>query len=128
MVGRRTRAGACADDQDGGGAAPQTVSQPFRVDTSQSRQSEIVQVCPDRETFLGRKPIPKRSFLDTCAYLGYVYGERRWRGTDDEFLYTWDALHGEIEVYNARGRHVGVADAVTGGRIKPARKGRRIRV
>lgn len=77
---------------------------------------------------MGRKPIPKPSFLDTCEYVGYVYGERRWRGTSDEFLYTWDALHGEIEVYNARGRHIGVADAVTGARIKPARKGRRIRV
>jgi hypothetical protein len=29
---------------------------------------------------MGRKPIPKPSFLDDCEYLGFVHGERRWRG------------------------------------------------
>ena len=42
-------------------------------------------------------------------------------------LYTWDVLHGEIEIFNLRGRHLGVADPMTGDLIKPARKGRRIR-
>lgn len=47
---------------------------------------------------------------------------------DDDVIYTWDSLHGEIEAYNARGYHLGVIDALTGEPIKPARKGRRIRV
>lgn len=77
---------------------------------------------------MGRKPVPKPSFLDSCRYLGFVSGERRWRGMDDDVIYTWDSLHGEIEAYNARGYHLGVIDALTGEPIKPARKGRRIRV
>lgn len=77
---------------------------------------------------MGRKPIPRHGFLDTCDYLGYIYGERRWRDPEGDFIYTWDGLHGELEVYDARGHHLGAADPMTGERIKRARKGRRIRV
>jgi hypothetical protein len=45
-----------------------------------------------------------------------------------DLLYTWDPLHGEIEVFTVRGRHVGVIDPLTGQQIKPAKKRRRIRV
>ena len=41
---------------------------------------------------------------------------------------TWDSLHGEVEVYNRRGRHVGTKDATTGVWIKNAVRGRRIDV
>jgi len=41
---------------------------------------------------------------------------------------TWDGLHGEVEVYNARGKHVGVKNAVTGVWLKDAIRGRRIDV
>jgi hypothetical protein len=74
---------------------------------------------------MGRVPLPKPSFLDDCEYPGDIYGERRWRGPDGQ-LYTWDGLHGEIEVYVRRGRHQGVADATSGERVAPARRGRRI--
>ena len=77
---------------------------------------------------MARKPIPKPGFLDRCDYLGYIYGERRWRSCHGGNLLTWDALHGEIEAFDPRGHHTGVLDAVTGERIKPMRKGRRIRV
>ncbi|MFL5282558.1 MAG: colicin E3/pyocin S6 family cytotoxin [Rhodopila sp.] len=77
---------------------------------------------------MGRKPIPSPGFLDRCEYLGYIYEERRWRSRRDNLLYTWDSLHGEVEVYNSRGEHRGVLDAVTGEEIKPARRGRTIRV
>jgi hypothetical protein len=77
---------------------------------------------------LSRKQIPRPGFLDTCAYLGYVYGERRWRSSRGGLIYTWDSLHGEIETFNSRGDHLGVLDALTGVPIKPARKGRKIRV
>lgn len=49
------------------------------------------------------KPIPKPGFLDSCESLGYIYGERRWRSPDGRYLYTWDALHGELEVFDKRG-------------------------
>ncbi len=45
---------------------------------------------------MGRVPIPKPSFLDDCEYLGYIYGERRWRGSGG-LLFTWYGFHGEIE-------------------------------
>ena len=77
---------------------------------------------------MGRKPIPKPGFLDTCEYLGYIYGERRWRSQDGRHLLTWDSLHGEIEVYNRIGKHVGAMDPITGVWVKDAVFGRRIDV
>jgi hypothetical protein len=41
---------------------------------------------------------------------------------------TWDAQHGEIEVFNARGRHLGVLHPLTGELIKEAVRGRKIDV
>ncbi|PZR13779.1 MAG: hypothetical protein DI532_11515 [Azospirillum brasilense] len=75
-----------------------------------------------------KKPIPVPSFLDECENLGFVYGDKRWRSKDGKRLYTWDALHGEIEVFNSRGRHLGVLDAITGIPIGDAVPGRKIDV
>ncbi len=77
---------------------------------------------------MGRQPIPKPSFLDTCEYLGYIYSSRLWRSAQLDLLYTWDALHGEIEGFSARGWHVGAFHPLDGRKLKPAVKGRRIRV
>ena len=66
--------------------------------------------------------------MDECDYLGYVYGERRWRDPTGRRLLTWDGFHGEIEAFDLCGHHISVLDAVTGVPVKPARKGRRIRV
>lgn len=72
-------------------------------------------------------PIPRDGFLATQQRLtGRV--PARWRSADGERLWEWDSLHGHIEGYNRRGRHVGVFDAVTGQRIAEAVKGRRIDV
>ena len=76
---------------------------------------------------MGRVPIPKPSFLDGCEYLGYILGERRWLSPDGRIL-TWDGLHGEIESYDRRGRHIAVLNALTGDPIKRPRRGRRIGV
>jgi hypothetical protein len=73
-------------------------------------------------------PIAKPSFLDQFEPLGAFLGKRRWRSAEGTRLYTWDSLHGEIEVYNRRGEHVGVVDSRSGDLIKPARKGRTINV
>jgi len=73
-------------------------------------------------------PIPKPSILDELEYLGFVAGSRRWRKRDAQRIYTWDALHGEVEVFNRRGRHLGVLDAVSGELIKPPVPGRTIDV
>jgi hypothetical protein len=72
--------------------------------------------------------IPSPCFLDDCEPLGFIAGERRWRNREGTRLYTWDYRHGEIEVFDRRGRHLGAADAITGVPTKPAVRGRRIDV
>jgi hypothetical protein len=75
-----------------------------------------------------KKTIPKPSYFDSMEYLGFVHGERRWRSLCGRRLYTWDAFHGEIEVFSSRGKHLGVLDATTGENIKDAVKGRTVDV
>lgn len=74
------------------------------------------------------KPIPKPSFLDGCDYLGAFSGERRWRSSDGKRIFTWDGLHGEIEVFNKRGRHLGAIHPIHGNLLKDAVPGRTIDV
>jgi hypothetical protein len=52
---------------------------------------------------VGRMPIPK-------PLPGFIYGERRWRSVADNVIYTWDALHGEIEAYDSRRQYLGMSD------------------
>jgi hypothetical protein len=73
-------------------------------------------------------PRPTPCFLNEMEDLGAYGGRKRWRSRDRKELYEWDSTHGEVEVYNLRGRHLGVADPVTGELIKPARRGQRIDV
>jgi len=60
--------------------------------------------------------------------LGAINGRRRWRSPDGKRLYKWDALHGEIEVFNARGKHLGALDPLTDLVVKDAVRGRKIDV
>lgn len=76
---------------------------------------------------MGGIPIPKPSFLDQCFSLGAVNGQKRWRSEDKKRYYTWDSLHGEIEVFNKRGKHLGVFSP-NGDFIKEPVKGREIDV
>lgn len=73
-------------------------------------------------------PIPKGSILEECEHLGERNGIKRWRSLDDKRIYTWDSLHGEIEVFNKRGQHLGTVDPYSGLAIKPAVNGRKIDV
>lgn len=73
-------------------------------------------------------PMPSPCFLDECEFLGFIEGSKRWRSRDGRRLYTWDALHGEIEIFTKRGSHLGAADAVTGVLFKGPVKGRKINV
>lgn len=73
---------------------------------------------------MGGKPIPKPCFLDECVP---VKGKRRWRSQDMMRFYEWDAFHGEIEVYDSRGNHLGVLNP-QGDFKKGPIKGRKIDV
>ena len=70
---------------------------------------------------------PHPGFLDTQEKLSRR-GGARWRNNDGSRLWEFDYMHGHIEGYNARGRHIGVFDAVSGVRIGEADPGRRIDV
>ena len=59
-------------------------------------------------------------------YFGVRGRQKVWRFPDYQRYYTWDALHGAIEVFTKRGKHLGALHAVTGALIKPAVKGRSI--
>jgi hypothetical protein len=72
-------------------------------------------------------PVPKRSYLDECISIKAKSDRKRWKSKDGKRLYEWDSLHGEIEVYNAQGWHLGVLNP-NGDMIKSAIKGRKIDV
>lgn len=71
---------------------------------------------------------PDPCYLDQMEYLGFKNGNMLWRSLCGRRYYTWDSLHGEIEVFNKRGRHLGVLEARTGVLIKDAVAGRSIDV
>ncbi len=73
-------------------------------------------------------PRPSPCFLDGMVSIGAFGGKKRWRSQDGKRLYEWDDLHGEIEGYNKRGKHIGVFHVITGALIKPAVRGRTIDV
>ena len=73
------------------------------------------------------KPIPEGCILESMESLGAISGQKRWRCPRTGRLFTWDSLHGEIEVFNKRGKHLG-AMGPDGNFIKSAVKGRTIDV
>ncbi len=77
---------------------------------------------------MSKKTIPKGCILEQFESLGAFNGERRWRSNGGDRLYTWDSFHGEIEVFNKRGKHLGVVDALTGELVKNPVRGRTIDV
>jgi hypothetical protein len=49
---------------------------------------------------------------------------KRWK--DAEFIYEWDTLHGRVEKYDKKGKHLGEFDCETGKQTKEANPIRRI--
>jgi hypothetical protein len=74
------------------------------------------------------KPRPSPCYLDRFAVWKIIAGRKVWRNTEGTRLYSWDPLHGEIEVFDDRGFHLGAIHAVTGRLIKEADHGKRLYV
>ncbi len=70
-------------------------------------------------------PKPKPCFLDEMTKHQVIDSRQVYKQNDK--YYSWDGLHGEIEVFNRRGWHIMVLDAY-GNKIKDAVKGRKINV
>ncbi len=77
---------------------------------------------------MGGKPLPKPSILDKLEMIGVRSGRKTWYSSKTKRYYQWDSLHGEVEIYNKRGKHLGVVDHQTGRFIKDPVKGRSIDV
>lgn len=77
---------------------------------------------------VAHKVLKSPNYLDDCIYWKVVSGRKVWKSLDNKRLYTWDELHGEIEIFNSRGRHLGSGDSLTGEVIKDGVKGRRLDV
>lgn len=70
------------------------------------------------------KPTP--CFLDGMEKYRVVDGRQTYKTRDRYFQ--WDEFHGEIEVYDKRGRHLGALDAQSGTQVKDAERTRKINV
>lgn len=75
-----------------------------------------------------QKSKPNPCFLDEQTKFGVRGGNQIWISPDKSRYYTWDSLHGEIEVFDKRGWHLGSLDAISGTFIKNPVKGRKINV
>lgn len=73
-----------------------------------------------------RLPVPKGSVLEGYERYKLINGKQTWRDPEGRY-FQWDGFHGEIEVYNARGRHLAVWD-IAGNVVKDAVRGRSIDV
>lgn len=73
-------------------------------------------------------PRPDPCFLDNLEACGAPDGRKRWRNHARDRYFTWDHVHGHIEVFNKRGGHLGVIHVVTGQRLSGPVPGRRIDV
>lgn len=70
---------------------------------------------------------PEDSFLHNLRHK-VKNNQKIWFSSDDKRLYTWDYTHGDVEVFDSRGNHLGSADAISGSKTKRAVKGRKIDV
>ncbi len=82
-----------------------------------------------RGTFGGGGRAPRITKAESPIWQGLsVYkGKTRSSGTgSNRQFYQWDNTHGDIEVYDSRGNHLGSMHAITGAMYKPAVPGRTI--
>jgi hypothetical protein len=70
--------------------------------------------------------LPRPSIWDDCIPVGRRNRRKVWKSRRGHRFFTWDSLHGEVEVYDSRGRHLGAMDPVTGAMTKSAVPGRRL--
>ena len=67
---------------------------------------------------------PKPCYIDRYKFYKVIGNRKVYKG--DGRYYSWDELHGEIEVFDSHGYHLGALDAITGEKIKDAKRGRRL--
>ncbi|MEB8265353.1 SAR2788 family putative toxin [Mammaliicoccus sciuri] len=77
---------------------------------------------------LARNAVSKSSSPVWKKYKSAKNGRKTSGSGKNKRYYEWDNTQKEIEVYNNKGEHIGVMDPLTGKMIKPAVKGRKIKL
>ncbi|WP_323702412.1 colicin E3/pyocin S6 family cytotoxin [Mammaliicoccus sp. Dog046] len=77
---------------------------------------------------LARSSVTKSSSPVWKKFKSAKNGRKTSGSGKNKRYYEWDQRHREIEVYNNKGKHIGVMDPLTGSMIKPAVKGRKIKL
>lgn len=76
----------------------------------------------------GGKPVCRDSqFFNKLVSHGSRNGKALYKD-DNGYFYLWDSLHGQWQMFNDRGFHIGVLDKYGKKRIKNAVKGRTINI
>ena len=74
----------------------------------------------------GGKPVNRQSnFFKNLTSVGVRSGKSTYKDNND-YYYQWDSLHGEWQMYNKRGRHIGVLNDTGTQKTKEAVKSRKI--
>lgn len=98
-------------------------------DRDRPNPEEVAEVPqPERVIVTPPVPVPTDGLLASLDPPRFVYGEKRWYSYKGRRIYTWDRLHGEVEVFNRLGHHLGAIDNKSQEKLKPADPTRRIRV
>lgn len=73
-----------------------------------------------------RKPTCTKATSDVWKGFKTYRGDIKTNGLsgNKRRFYQWDNTHGDIEVYDRRGKHLGSMDAASGAMTKPPEKGR----
>ena len=68
---------------------------------------------------------PRPSIVDSFKKHKVEGGRQYYFDPNEQRYYSWDSLHGEFEVFDKRGYHLGSVCPITGITLKPPVRGRR---
>jgi hypothetical protein len=68
---------------------------------------------------------PRPSIVDSYKKHKVEGGRQYYFDPNEQRYYSWDSLHGEFEVFDKRGNHLGSVCPKTGITLKPPVRGRR---
>lgn len=81
----------------------------------------------DKESWMGGKPRPNPSIVSGMTVAFVEGGRKYYFDAQAQRYFSWDSLHGEFEVFDRRGFHLGSVCPNTGITLKPPVRGRRIK-
>lgn len=107
-------------------SAPTAAIQPTSIRISYASREHGV-LGSDKQQRMGGNPRPD-TFIVSRLRVAYVDSARKYYfDVVEQRYYQWDSLHGEFEVFDRRGFHLGSVCPATGLVLKPPARGRRIK-